>query len=437
MNSFSNTLLKWTLLVTIMLAAGNTPAQENYSAYFHTITKKGYEGLRFRYKAFVRTAIEDADALGLLYLKVDRNGEPGFFKSTDNQPSATTAWQELSIEGRFDADYSQIIIGFLTIYNGKFYLDDVYIEVETKDKKWKPIYKNGFEQNTDSWKQGFEKEGTDTNYLYQAQLSAENPKSGRQCFSVTGAGVPNYGTNSKAGNYADINGMKLYYEIYGTGKPLVILHGNGGSIASAGEHLPFFAQSYKVIAVDSRGQGKSIDNESELTYELMAADINGLLDELKIDSAYVWGHSDGAILAIVLALNHAEKVKKAVAFAANVVTDTIGIEAPIFRWIEDKARHTADKKQKQLTTLMWKHPAISPTRLQAITAEFLIMSGDRDFVPLLHTLDIFKNIPNSNLCIIPGATHGAAWKKPKLFQELVLDFFERPFIKPATIDRFR
>lgn len=241
-------------------------------------------------------------------------------------------------------------------------------------------------------------------------------------------------SNKHAGKYAKVNGINLYYEIYGTGKPLVFLHGNGGSIADMGEHLDYFAQRYKVIAVDSRGHGKSIDDKSELTYELMASDINGLLEELKIDSAFIWGQSDGAILAIIIAMNYPDKVRKAVAFAANMVPDTFGIEAPIFRSIEKKAQNSSDKKEKQLMTLMWKHPNISPSRLRTIQAEILVMSGDRDFVPLSHTLDIFKNIPNSNLCVIPGATHGAAWEKPKLFQEIVTDFFDKPFKKPSTIE---
>lgn len=242
------------------------------------------------------------------------------------------------------------------------------------------------------------------------------------------------GSNKQVGKYAKVNGINLYYEIYGKGKPLVFLHGNGGSIADVGEHLNHFAQRYKVILVDSRGHGKSIDDKSELTYELMASDINGLLEELKIDSAFIWGQSDGAVLAIIIAMNYPDKVKKAVAFASNMVPDTIGIEAPIFRFIEKKAKNSSGNKEKQLMTLMWKHPNISPSRLRTIDAEILVMSGDRDFVPLSHTLDIFKNIPNANLCVIPGATHWAAWEKPKLFQEIVIDFFEKPFKKPSTID---
>jgi pimeloyl-ACP methyl ester carboxylesterase len=250
--------------------------------------------------------------------------------------------------------------------------------------------------------------------------------------------IPNYaqrysqGVTKPVGSYAKINGIKLYYEIHGAGKPLVFIHGNGGSMADIGEHMEYFAKRYTVITIDSRGHGKSIDNKTELTYELMASDINALLEELRVDSAFIWGQSDGAILAIIIAMNYPEKVKKAVAFAANMVTDTIGLDATVFHSIEKKAKYSLNNKEKQLNTLMWKHPNIPAAKLQRITAEILIMSGDRDVIPLSHTIDIFKNIPNSNLCIMPGATHNASWEKPKLFQEIVTDFFEKPFAKPST-----
>ena len=251
--------------------------------------------------------------------------------------------------------------------------------------------------------------------------------------------LPSYGSNEKVGKYLKINGINLYYEVYGEGKPLLILHGSGGSIASAKEHLGFFSERYKVIAVDSRSFGKSVDENSELTYELMASDIKGLLDELKIDSTLIWGQSDGGILGLIIAMNYPEKVNKLVAFAPNVVPDTTGIEAPIYKYIEYSAKNSTDIATRQRMNLMWKHPNVPFEKLNSINAAVLLMSGDRDFVPLAHTIEIFKNIPNSNLCILPGATHRASWEKPELFHEIVIDFFEKPFAKPNTAgaDRYK
>ncbi len=90
-----------------------------------------------------------------------------------------------------------------------------------------------------------------------------------------------YGNNPQAGHYAHVNGIKMYYEIYGEGKPLLLIHGNGGSVYEGRNQIPFFSKHYKVIAVESRGQGKTNDNADSLTYELMAADIHAFLEYLK------------------------------------------------------------------------------------------------------------------------------------------------------------
>src|ERR1700739_990562 len=120
----------------------------------------------------------------------------------------------------------------------------------------------------------------------------------------------NYGNNPSAGKYYNIRGIKMYCEIYGEGKPLLMIHGNGGSIQAFENNIPYFSKKYKVIALDSRAQGKSIDNNDSLSFEMMADDEAALLDYLHIDSAYVIGWSDGAINALLLAMRHPEKVKK-------------------------------------------------------------------------------------------------------------------------------
>jgi pimeloyl-ACP methyl ester carboxylesterase len=86
-----------------------------------------------------------------------------------------------------------------------------------------------------------------------------------------------------------VNGIKLYYEIYGQGPPLVVLHGNGGSIKNATGFYPDLIKHYKVIAIDSRAQGRSTDTDKPLTYDQMAADVNSLLEQLQIDSVFIWG----------------------------------------------------------------------------------------------------------------------------------------------------
>src|SRR4051812_42529525 len=123
-------------------------------------------------------------------------------------------------------------------------------------------------------------------------------------FAYTQTDAVNYGSNPKAGNYAGIRGIKMYYEIYGTGKPLLIIHGNGGSIKDFSKQIPYFSAEYKVIVADSRAQGKTVDAKDSLTYEMMADDFNALLDFLHVDSSYVIGWSDGGINGLLLAMRH-------------------------------------------------------------------------------------------------------------------------------------
>lgn len=185
----------------------------------------------------------------------------------------------------------------------------------------------------------------------------------------------------------------MYYEIYGKGVPVVLLHGNGGSIVGQSKRIDFFSKKYKVIAIDSRAHGKSIDTTSVLTYEMMAKDIHDLLDTLRIDSAMIWGQSDGAILALLLAIHYPEKVSKAAGFAANLRPDTTAIIPEILDWAGSVSKMVTATKDKQLFRLVTEQPHIPVTDLNKIRAPFLVMMGDRDVVQFSHSIEIFKNIP--------------------------------------------
>ena len=100
-----------------------------------------------------------------------------------------------------------------------------------------------------------------------------------------------YGNNPAAGHFATVNGIRIYYEIYGSGPPLLLIHGNGGSIWGMRCQISYFSHSYQVIAADSRGHGKSEDGSGPLKYQQMADDLAKLLTELKVSSAAVLGQS--------------------------------------------------------------------------------------------------------------------------------------------------
>jgi pimeloyl-ACP methyl ester carboxylesterase len=243
----------------------------------------------------------------------------------------------------------------------------------------------------------------------------------------------NYGNNPQAGSYYDNNGVKVYYEVYGEGKPLVILHGNGGSIGGRAAFIEEFSKKYKVIAFDNRCHGKSGCPAGELTYEQMADDVDKTLQQLGIDSAYVWGHSDGGIIGLLLAIHHPDKVKKLLASGANLRPDTTAIEPDLFPLLDamEKQAKTDSIRYKQFLLLV-QQPHIPVTDLQKIKSDVLIMAGDRDAIRIEHTLEIFKNIPGALLCILPGTTHFVYVDRTEWFKEILYDFFDNPPRRTTT-----
>jgi pimeloyl-ACP methyl ester carboxylesterase len=244
-----------------------------------------------------------------------------------------------------------------------------------------------------------------------------------------------YGNNPQAGAYYNNNGVKVYYEVYGEGKPVVILHGNGGSIRGRAAYIQEFSKKYKVIAFDNRCHGKSGCPAGYLTYEQMADDVDKVLQHLGIDSAYVWGHSDGGIVGLLLAIHYPDKVKKLLASGANLRPDTTAIEPGLFPLLDAmEAQAKTDSIRYKQFLLLVQQPHIPVTDLQKIKSDVLIMAGDRDAIRLEHTLEIFKNIPGALLCIMPGTTHFVYADRPQWFKDILYDFFDNPPRRTTTVE---
>jgi pimeloyl-ACP methyl ester carboxylesterase len=247
-----------------------------------------------------------------------------------------------------------------------------------------------------------------------------------------------YDHNDSAGKFYDVRGIKMYTEVYGTGKPLLMIHGNGGNIGAFGGIIPYFAKKYKVIAVDSRAHGRTVDNRDSLSFEMMADDFDALLTAMHIDSAYVLGWSDGGINALVLAMRHPNKVIKLASTGANLVPDSTGL-IPSY-WIDERKnykewqknmplKNAKDKNVYKIFLLDWLQPNIPFTALRAIKAPSLIIGGDHDLIPVHHTVDIYLNIPKANLWIVPNSGHATLNEHRDEFTKIVDDFFEKSFKK--------
>ena len=234
-----------------------------------------------------------------------------------------------------------------------------------------------------------------------------------------------YGNNPKAGHYAAINGINLYYETYGKGKPLIMLHGNGGSIDAFKYQIPFFEKYYNVIAIDSRMQGKSGGQSDTLSYDMMAADFAGLLDYLKIDSANVLGWSDGGIDGLILAMKFPKKVSKLAISGANIVPDSTAMYPADLEQMKRTVLTSTSEKDRTLNRMMIYQPQIPYSDLRKILCPVLVMAGDKDLIKPEHTLKIFQSLPSASLCIFPDAYHHVCQQYPKLFNETILTFLRK------------
>lgn len=270
--------------------------------------------------------------------------------------------------------------------------------------------------------------------------------SGVFSFSYTGASLAEsvpYGHNSAVGKYADINGIRMYYEVYGHGTPLVLIHGNGDSIAGMAAQIAYFSKNYQVIVADSRGHGKSGLGTDHLNYIQMMEDWNALLDYLHVSHADVFGWSDGGILGLLLAINHPDKIAKLAVMGANLRPDKTAVEpwaAPMLKEYAKEINKMIAKKdtsldwglEKQRLGLEMTQPDIKVESLHRIKIPVLVMAGDRDVIRAEHSLEIFHNLENAQLLILPGHTHFAPVNDPKTVNAFLGYFFKNPFTKPST-----
>lgn len=251
-----------------------------------------------------------------------------------------------------------------------------------------------------------------------------------------------YGSNAAASGTFDHDGVTFYYETYGEGEPLLVVHGNGANIFSMSAQIDYFKSKYRVIAMDSREQGKSGGSDAALSYELLADDLSALLDHLKTGPVNVLGWSDGGIEALLLGMRHPDQVKKIVAMAANlnptleaIYPETDAMAQGAAKSITAEMRKTPEgRKAAKLVGLLTDQPQIDPKALGKITAPTLILSGDQDLIRLEHTVKIFNALPNAELGVFPNSTHAVPYDDPALFNATVDRFLAAPFKKKARVD---
>jgi pimeloyl-ACP methyl ester carboxylesterase len=245
---------------------------------------------------------------------------------------------------------------------------------------------------------------------------------------------------SAFGKYAEVHGIKMYYEVHGEGRPVVLLHGGTSTIqASFAGQIPVLARNHRAIAIEQMGHGHTGDIAGrELSYEGMTEDTAALLVQLGIQNADVIGWSDGGQLALRLAFTHPELVRRVVASGVGLGAATPQMQQAMRalsaeRWPaqvrEEYARVSPDGPQHwpvffDKIRTMWAKPSwgFSEQDLGKIKAAVLIVAGDRDFTRVEETTRIFRMIPGARLAILPGTDHFTFQKRPGWLNPIILDF---------------
>ncbi|WP_128545024.1 alpha/beta fold hydrolase [Larkinella soli] len=252
--------------------------------------------------------------------------------------------------------------------------------------------------------------------------------------------------------YADVNGLKLYFEVYGEGKPLVLLHGSYMSIPlNWSRFIPLLAESRQVIAVEMQGHGRTRDILREISYEGMADDVSGLLGHLGVDQADILGYSMGGGVAFQVAVRHPEQVRRLVVMSAPFRHDGWWpeVEAGFATFTPEMFEGTPIREQYER---LGNDPAHFPEfvrkvisidlkpydwseEVKKITAPVFLAIGDADGVRYEHALELFRalgggkfgdvhGLPPSRLAILPGTTHIGMMQRPDWLVPMITDFLD-------------
>ena len=216
--------------------------------------------------------------------------------------------------------------------------------------------------------------------------------------------------------------IQLHYTDYGSGEPLILLHGNGEDSSYFEHQIAFFQDRYRVIAVDTRGHGKSPRGTAPLTLNQFADDLSAFMDELDIASAHILGFSDGANVAMLFALAHPTRVKSLVLNGGNLFPE--GLTEQTRREIDEEYEQAVsanDENLLELLRLMIDEPHIDPVQLSGLNMPTLVVAGTDDMIEEAHTRLIAESIPNAQLTLIEG-THFIAFENPDAFNRVVSEF---------------
>jgi pimeloyl-ACP methyl ester carboxylesterase len=243
------------------------------------------------------------------------------------------------------------------------------------------------------------------------------------------------------GEYVEVPGVRTWYEVEGHGEPLLLLHGGFVTNETWGQQRADFAAKHRVFLPERRAHGHTPDVEGPLSYHDMAEDTIDFLSSVVGSPADLVGWSDGGIVALLVAIERSDLVRKIAVTGANFkpvvqigmaeMLDALTPDAPgmeMFRSMYEAASPDGPEHWPvvvgKMAEMARTEPDIPNEELARIVAPTLVLVGDDDFVPLEHTIELYRAIPNSELAVVPGTSHVHFMEKPSLVNRIVLDFLD-------------
>jgi len=246
---------------------------------------------------------------------------------------------------------------------------------------------------------------------------------------------------AKEAGYAPVNGLNMYYEITGAGRPLIYIP---AVFAFAGiTEFPDLAKSWRVVQVDLQGHGRTADIDRPFSFEQHAQDVVALMRHLKIERAHLFGWSYGGLIAMLVAIRHPQLVDRVATYGALFGAPQQAIRPEM---IGPPVEHSPDGPSHQFAREGYKCVAPDPDhwpvvwkkvmdcvpdgftrdQLASVKNRVLVALGDNDFIRLEHALYAYSAIPNAELAVVPDATHFLLYDRPWKLEPILAEFFSAP-----------
>jgi len=375
-----------------LLIDGTRNKNINEFASIVSVIPGKYIGKEIEFRAYLK--MQDVKSFAAILIRVDDADHQTLQFSTlqTKKINGTRDWQQYTVKAKLPEMAQWIYVAPILGGSGKLWVDDCQVLIDKKVISEAPV---------------------DSTYV-----------------RLPPASIP-YDNNPSASGHVKLKDADLYYETYGSGEPLLLLHGNSANISAFKYQIGVLAKKFKVIAVDSRGQGKSTDlTIGPLSYDLFAEDMKQLLDSLHINKTNILGWSDGGNTGLIMAIKYPQYVNKLATMGANLFPTTEAVSDTVLREVKGDMiyyQHKKDdhsKMEARLFAMLLDEPHMTFDELKTIKSQVLVMAGEHDLILDKHTRAIASAIPHSRLMIFVSGTHYAPVEIPKEFNETVLKFFE-------------